>query len=598
MSANARVFPLLARSRNRRGAHKSLYVVLALVMGLLPWLPINPFLIHLAESFCYTAIAVISLNVLLGLSGQMSLGQAGFYALGAYTSALLSLRLAWPVPAAMLAGVAVAAVFGMLVGVFALRTRGLYLAMATMAVGFVIEILAQRWTSLTGGPMGLSMIPQLAPDFLGKAGFLYSAAAGLLLVQIGTDYVNESSIGRRLRALRESEAFAAAIGVAVPVWRATTFAVCAALAGLAGALFAHHSGFVGSDAFTIRLSVSLLIAAVIGGMGTRLGPLLGTLVLLGLAEFSAGVEKYALMINGGVLLFVLLLLPEGAAGVVRWLIGSTRQGHTDREPDERIGGHLPSLPPGSSLSIEHVSKSYAGVRAVSDVSINVNAGSIHGLIGPNGAGKSTLVNLISGQFGCERGSISLAGDDVTHQETPKRAQLGIARTFQNLQLIEALSVEDNVLLGQPPTTSTVFDFVQWWRGKDFEAAARAEVMSILEFLRIGHLAEKRPAELSYGHRKLVELARALAQRPRLMLLDEPIAGLNAFEAREVATAIQRVNAEGVTIVIIEHNMEFVMSLCNRISVLDHGELIMTGTPAEVQQDARVISAYLGSTDHA
>jgi len=594
MFADTRSLPRHA-PRPAPGARRGLYVLLALFIAALPWLPVNPFMIHLAESFCYTAIAVIGLNVLLGLSGQMSLGQAGFYALGAYGSALVSLRLGWPIPLAMLFGAVLAGVAGALVGVFALRTRGLYLAMATMAVGFVIEILAQRWTDLTGGPLGLAGVPQLDLDWLGNAAFLYVAGGCLLLVQVAADYVNDSAVGRRLRAIRESEAFASAVGIAVPIWRAATFAACAALAGLSGALFAHQSGFVGSDAFTIRLSVSLLIAAVIGGLGTRMGPLLGTLVLLTLAEFSAGVEKYGLMLNGGVLLFVLLLFPEGAAGLLRrWM----RQPDTE-SPDtghaESAAAKLPPMPSGCALSVAGVSKSYAGVRAVNDVTIDVTPGSIHGLIGPNGAGKSTLINVISGQFACDSGSVLLAGQDVTAFDTPRRARSGLARTFQNLQLIEALTVEQNVQLGQQPAVATWKDFVQWWRRRGFEETQRAEVRAILQFLQIENLAGKRPAELSYGHRKLVELARAVAQRPRLMLLDEPIAGLNTYEAREVALAVKRLNEAGVTIVVVEHNMEFVMSICDRVSVLDHGELIMTGTPQEVQRDPRVLSAYLGGT---
>jgi branched-chain amino acid transport system permease protein len=591
MSVETIALPSSKTANQAHGARRGLYVVLALVVAALPWLPLNPFVIHLAESFCYTAIAVISLNVLLGLSGQMSLGQAGFYALGAYGSALAALRWGWPVPLAIGFGTIVAAVLGAVVGVYALRTRGLYLAMATMAVGFVIEILAQRWIGLTGGAMGLASVPQL--EMGGHAGFLYLAGGCLLLVQVASDYVNDSRTGRRLRAVRESEAFASAVGVVVPLWRAATFSVCAALAGLGGALFAHQSGFVGSDAFTIRLSVSLLIAAVIGGLGTRMGPLLGTAVLLGLAEFSSSIEKYGLMLHGAVLLLVLLAFPEGAAGILRRLLRLPRQASKAVGAQAACTAGLPPMPPGCGLSVSGVSKSYAGVRAVSNVTIEVAPGSIHGLIGPNGAGKSTLINVISGQFACDSGRIRLGTEDVTAMATPARARYGLARTFQNLQLIEALPAIDNVQLGIPPKQSIGADFMRWWSARGFEADERAQAMGIMEFLRVDHLVDKFPSEVSYGHRKLIELSRAVAQRPRLMLLDEPIAGLNAQEAREVATAVKRLNEAGVTIVVVEHNMEFVMSICDRVSVLDHGELIMTGTPVEVQKDGRVIAAYLG-----
>lgn len=590
MFAEARPLPSSPAAPALPGARRGLYGALALCIALLPLLPINAFYIHLVESFCYTAIAVIGLNILLGLSGQMSLGHAGFYALGAYGSALMALRLGWPVPVSIVFGTGVAGVAGVLVGVFALRTRGLYLAMATMAVGFVIEILAQRWVPLTGGPMGLPGVPPLTIGTLGGPVFLYAVGACLLLVQIGADYVNDSATGRRLRAIRESEAFAAAVGIAVPVWRAATFACCAALAGLSGALFAHHAGYVGSDAFTIRLSVSLLIAAVIGGLGTRLGPLLGTLMILLLAEFSAGVEKFGLMLHGTVLLVVLLLFPEGAAGLVRRLLRKPAAGSED---PAGVAAKLPDMPAGCALEIAGVSKSYAGVRAVNAVNIEVRPGSVHGLIGPNGAGKSTLINVISGQFAADTGRILLGGDEVTGLDTAQRARRGVARTFQNLQLIDALSALENVQLGVAPAQSIGRDFMRWWNGRGFEQAERQQALAILQFLHIAHLAHKLPSELSYGHRKLVELARAVAQRPSIMLLDEPIAGLNTQEAREIAAAVQRLHAAGVTIVVVEHNMEFVMSVCDRVSVLDHGELVMTGTPREVQADARVVAAYLG-----
>jgi branched-chain amino acid transport system permease protein len=581
-----------------RGAPRAFYASAFVLIAALPWLPVNDFVVHVVETFCYTAIAVIGLNVLLGLSGQMSLGQAGFYALGSYGSALAALRMDLPVPAAIALGTAVSAIGGALVGVFALRTRGLYLAMATMAIGFVIEILAQRWIGLTGGAMGLSGIPQFDMDGRFPMAFLYLAGGCLLAVLIATDYVNDSAIGRRLRAIRESEIFAASIGVRVPLWRATTFAGCAALAGLGGALFAHQSGYVGSDAFTVRLSVALLIAAVIGGLGTKRGPLLGTLILIGIVEFLSGVEKYGLLIYGAILLGVLTAFPEGAAGVFSWLRARMARASHGRAPALRTEDSAPltGMPAGVGLSIEGVSKSYAGVLAVDRVSIEVAPNTVHGLIGPNGAGKSTLINVVAGLYRSDTGTIRLGGGDVTATGTVGRARLGLARTFQNLQLIEAVSALDNVLLGITAEQGLGGDFLAWWGGRAFESAQREEALGIMAFLGIAHTADRLPAELSYGHRKLIELARAIAQRPRLMLLDEPIAGLNAQEAREIAQVVRKLRDAGATIVVVEHNMEFVMSICDKVSVLNHGQLLATGTPAEVQAHPGVVSAYLGTSE--
>jgi branched-chain amino acid transport system permease protein len=582
-----------------QAAPRRWYLAGVLFFVLLPWLPVNGFMVHLAQTFAYTAIAVIGLNLLLGLSGQISLGQAGFYALGAYGSALTASKLGWPLVVSIPFGMLLAGAAGALVGVFALRTRGLYLAMTTLAVGFVIDILAQRWVGLTGGTMGLLGIPTL--DFgdpvRAPAWFLYVTAVCLLMAQVASDYVADSAVGRKLRALRESEVFAASVGVQVAVWRAGTFAGAALLAGLGGALFAHQSGFVGSDAFNVRLSIALLIAAVVGGLGLRSGPLLGTAILMGIVELIAGIEKLGLIVYGSILLVVLLAFPQGAAGLFATIGSRLKPAAKARaRGDSPAAEELTVLSglEGARLAVDGVTKRYAGVTAVDRVSFEVAPGTVHGLIGPNGAGKSTLINVIAGLYRADEGRVLLGDADLAGLDTAGRTRSGLARTFQNLQLIEALTVLDNVMLGVAPTRSRWADFAAWWRGTDFELAERREAQAILSFLGLGDAAHRRPAELSYGHRKLVELARAIAQRPRLMLLDEPIAGLNAAEAQAIAAVVRRLRTLGVTIILVEHNMEFVMQLCDAVSVLDHGELIATGTPTEIQRDPRVISAYLGT----
>jgi ABC-type branched-subunit amino acid transport system ATPase component len=346
----------------------------------------------------------------------------------------------------------------------------------------------------------------------------------------------------------------------------------------------------------VRLSIVLLIAAVVGGLGLRSGPLLGTAILMTIVETVAGLEKFGLIVYGTILLAVLIAFPQGAAGLVAAMRGAPRRGPEDgavrevRGTDVSVVGTLQ----GAALSVSSVTKRYAGVVAVDRVSFDVAPGTVHGLIGPNGAGKSTLINVIAGLYRADEGRISLGGADLASLDTAARARAGLARTFQNLQLIEALTVLDNVLLGVAPRRSLASDVAAWWRGRDFEGDERREAGQILSFLGLGALADRLPSELSYGHRKLVELARAIAQRPRLMLLDEPIAGLNPQEAMEVAEVVRRLRSLGVTVLVVEHNMEFVMQLCDSVSVLDHGVLIATGTPTEIQRDERVIRAYLGT----
>ena len=648
---------LQARTLQARPSNRLPYAVAIAVFLLLPWRPVNGFYIFLAQTFFYTAIAVTGLNLLLGLSGQMSIGQAGFYALGAYGSALTSLKLGWPVPLSITFGVLIAAVGGGLVGVFALRTRGLYLAMTTLAVGYILDIIGQRWISLTGGAMGLSGVPSLDLGFpkMSATVFFYVSGASLIVVQLLADFINQSRLGRNLRAIRESEVFAASVGVEVSLWKAAIFAFAAALAGLGGAFFAHQSGYVGSDAFSVRLSIAFLIATVVGGLGTKTGPLLGTLILLAIVEVIAGIDKYGLLIYGAILLIVLLAFPKGAAGVIGSLTQRFKGGagnvavKSGQNGDSQSGQHgggtnaatLASIGAGgttditdnftagavanggaakstsesgalvglatsntsalpvqqnsnTSLSVQGISKSYSGLKAVDQVSVEVKPNTIHGLIGPNGAGKSTIINMIAGIYRADEGSIHLGDLDLSSLDIAKRANLGLARTFQNLQLIEGVSVLDNVLLGIAHKHSYGKDFVTWLSGGELEGDERKEAFAILEFFGLAQFADRLPTQLPYGHRKLIELARAIAQRPKMLLLDEPIAGMNTQEAKAIAQVIRKLREHGITILLVEHNMEFVMSVCDTISVLNFGKLIACGTPAEIQNNPEVIEAYLGT----
>jgi len=579
------------------------YVLAALLLAALPVASPNAYFVNLAQEVAILAIAGIGLNILLGLSGQISLGHAGFFAVSAYCSALLSLRLGWPLAASAALGIVVSGAAGLVVGAIALRARTHYLAMVTLAFGFIVAILAQRWTGFTGGSMGLIGVPPLNWGDAKNAArnFLWTAAALFLVVQIASDFVIQSRSGRVLRTISESESFAATVGLNAAAWRVGAFVVSAMLAGLAGALFAHQSGYVSSDAFNLDRSLAMLIVVVVGGLGHRYGPLLGALFLVAMNQAIADLYTYSNFIFGALLLAVMVFLPDGLSGLGALLLRRNRPAPPRQDVAPGASGVLDlihlrgnALARGEPLlELQQLSKSYFGLAALSDVSMTVRAGTVHALIGPNGAGKSTLINTICGLYRADSGTIRLAGQDITNWPAHRRARLGLARTFQNLQLIGGLSVIENVMLGLAESAGLVKAFRSWLLGRPFESEQRDRALALLGFLGIAGFANAAPGDLAYGHRKLAELARALAGRPKLMLLDEPIAGLNEEESRQIAAGIGKLRDAGVTILLVEHDMPFVMSVADEITVLDYGQKIASGTPDVVRADPVVVEAYLG-----
>ena len=583
----------------------------------------------IAETFLLEKIArfyliALGLNLLVGYAGLVSLGHAGLYALGAYTSGILSARLGLPLYLSFPIAVAVSAAAGALLALPALRVRGPYLAMLTIAFGLVIEIVANRLVGLTGGPDGMSVPrPQLGGYRLQMVDYWYVIAATALLGQAILNNLTSSRIGRTLLALRGSEVAAETVGVNVYRWKVLAFTVSAAYAGLAGAFFAHRpaTGFLNTTSFQFDDSIMFLVIVILGGAGTRYGPLVGAIVLAVLQEALATQAELRLIIYGAVLLLALVFAPEGIVGTITkhpivarlrrawwpparmpdpasaWA-GAARA-FDQRNPDPSTGsggaGWRGDQP---ILIVQGVSKDFGGLRAVDNVDMQIMPGKIHALIGPNGAGKSTMVNLITGIYAPTSGTISYCGENVNDMPPHALARRGATRTFQNLQLFGNLDVRQHVLVGfHTALKAHFFDHMLRTRKALAEEQQYAErALALLDVVGLRDQALQPATSLPYGDQRRLEIARALAIEPVFLLLDEPAAGVNPTEVQALSELIVRIRDAGVTILVIEHHMELVMGISNHIAVLDFGRKIAEGTPAAIQVQPEVIAAYLGTPD--
>jgi branched-chain amino acid transport system permease protein len=563
----------------------------AAALTALPWIGASAFIQSFLYLLFHWIVLAVSWNILSGYTGYFSFGHGVFFGAGVYGTAYLAGRLDWPFLATLPAAMAIAAAIGIAIGlvVFRLRAvRGEVFALLTLAVGFVVATIILN-TRIDGGPgiylLGLD-VPPLAPT---PAGSLYLlgllACLATLLIAHG---VHRSKLGAGLFAIHDDEDVAEVMGVPTYRFKLVALALSCALAGLAGGIHAAFVSYVTvSETFSIAVPLSVVLMSVLGGRRHWAGPAVGAVIITSLL-YVVTAGQYAVIGRaavGLILVVVILLMPGGVIGMVRTRL--------QRRRPKRARGEAPSSAPiraiersadagDALLVVQDLSKAFKGVQALAAVSLQVRRGEILGLIGPNGSGKSTFINVVSGHYRADAGVIRFEGADLAGHAAHAIAGAGIARTYQIPRPFMEMTVLENVAMAG-----------MFGRAGRSRAAAMAEAHRHLAAAGLGDKAEWLPAELNLHQRKFLELARALAAEPKLLLLDEVLSGLTPTEIDGAIAAIRGIRDRGTTIVFVEHVMRAVMALADRIVVLHHGELIAAGEPAAVMEDPLVRTAYLG-----
>jgi branched-chain amino acid transport system permease protein len=534
------------------------------------------------------AIAVFGVSIVLGLCGQINLAQAAFFALGAYTVALGTVDYHIPFWLCLLGGMALALGAGAALGLSTLRLGGHYLAMVTISFQQILTVVLTNAIGFTHGPDGVSSIPRPTGFTSGQAYLALVVAilaiSGYLVWRLG-----DMRLGRAMRAVHDNELAASASGIDVFRTKLIAFALAALLGGLGGGLFAGGFSYISPDQFAFADSIVLLTMALLGGASSPIGSAIGTGLLILIPEwlrFLKSVPGLYLAVYGLAVILIVIFMPDGIWGYLSKLFRV-------RERAPSIPAEPLTLRPVDSgapmaLEVRSLCKNFGGLKAVDEVDLQVRRGGVHALIGPNGSGKTTTLNVVTGLYRASAGAIFVDGVDVTGLPAHKRTAAGLARTFQNIRLFRSMTALENVAVGAERDGNALIEGV----GDALWRRARAA----LDFVGLGHRADDTIPSFSYGHQRLIEIARALAANPTVLLLDEPAAGLNMSEKRALHDLLGRIAAQGLTILLIDHDMTLVAGAARHLTVLNFGRRIADGETADVLREPDVAAAYLGVSE--
>ena len=583
--------------KHSRAAVAAPFVVMMVAAAILPFVG-NDYWAVIASRAAIYWVLVAGLNLIVGFAGQLAIGYVALLTVGAYVTSVLAagnVLPAMPLPICFAAAAVTGAVFGVIVGLPALRLRTFYFAISTLGFATIVTQIALAWQSVTGGGIGLPG-PEFPAPINTPWGFYAFCLVGAALATWTSANITHSRFGRSLVAVRDADVAAEANGISKTRLLLPIFLFGGAMAAIAGGLFATLQTYITPDAFTFDLSILFFIAILIGGRGSILGPLLGTALLTVLPEIAAPLASWSTFLYAVLLLVIVLAVPGGIAEVLDF---------RNRRPLASARAIVPkpallsevfvSRPAAESLTLNGIVLAFGGVRALDGLDLEIKPGEVQGLIGPNGSGKTTALNVISGYYAPQQG-IGRIGNRTLPPERPElRARLGIARTFQTPRLVGEETVLENVMIGgtiagRASFVETMLALPRRWRD---ERELKSQAMRALETVGLDALADIRANRLQHSELRFIEIARALMLAPAVLLLDEPAAGLSSDEISRLGALIREISNQGTGVLLVEHHAELIFDICQHITVLNLGRVLAQGTPKEIRSHKEVVNVYLG-----